>query len=64
MARNYADELYELAGDIEHAADGIGRGLHYTRSMRGAVDGVVEMLDCVEEQLERAREAENGRADS
>lgn len=63
-ARDVLDELHDIADMIEQAADGIGRGLHYARQAGGAIKGVSEMLDCVEEQLERAREAENGRADS
>jgi hypothetical protein len=61
-ARDILDELHDVAGMIEQAADGIGRGLHYARQAGGAIEGVSEMLDCVEEQLEKAREAEDGRA--
>ena len=61
-ARDILDELHDVAGMIEQAADGIGRGLHYARQTGGAIEGVSEMLDCVEEQLDRAREAEDGRA--
>lgn len=63
-AREILDELHAVADMIEQTADGIGHGLHYARQAGGAIEGVGEMLDCVEEQLERAREAENGRADS
>jgi hypothetical protein len=61
-ARSVLDELHDIAYMIEQAADGIGRGLHYARQAGGAIEGVGEMLDCVEEQLDRAREAEDGRA--
>ena len=63
-ARSILDELHDVAGMIEQAADGIGRGLYHARQTSGAIEGVSDKLDCVEEQLERAREAENGRADS
>ena len=61
-ARSVLDELHDIADMIEQAADGIGRGLHYARQTGGAIKGVSEMLDCVEEQLERAKEAQDGRA--
>ena len=61
-ARDILDELHDVAGMIEQAADGIGRGLHYARQTGGAIEGVSGMLNCVEEQLDRAREAEDGRA--
>lgn len=56
-ARDVLDELHDIADMIEKAADGIGRGLHYARQAGGAIKGVGEMLDCVEEQLEMAKEA-------
>ena len=61
-ARDILDELHAVADIIEQAADGIGRGLHYARQTGGAIEGVSEMLNCVEEQLERAKEAQDGRA--
>jgi hypothetical protein len=61
-ARSILDELHAVADMIEQAADGIGRGLHYARQTGGAIEGVSEMLNCVEEQLERAKEAQDGRA--
>lgn len=62
-ARSILDELHDIADMIEQPADGIGRGPHYARQAGAAIEGVGEMLDCVEEQLERAREAEDGRTD-
>ena len=56
-ARSVLDELHDIADMIEQAADGIGRGLHYARQAGAAIEGVGEMLDCVEEQLEMAKEA-------
>ena len=58
-AREVLDELHDVAGMIEQAADGIGRGLRYARQAGVAIEGVGEMLDCVEEQLEMAREAQD-----
>ena len=58
-ARDILDELHDVTGMIEQAADGIGRGLHYARQAGAAIEGVIDMLDCVEEQLEMAKEAQD-----
>jgi hypothetical protein len=61
-ARFVLDELHDIAGLIEQAADGIGRGLYHAKQTSGAIEGVSDKLDCVEEQLDRAREGKDGRA--
>ena len=58
-ARSILDELHDVAGMIEQAADGIGRGGWYARQTSGAIEAVSDKLGCVEEQLERAKEAQD-----
>ena len=63
-ARIILAELHDVTGLIEQAADGIGRGLYYAKQTSGAIEAVSDKLGCVEEQLERAKEDGDGRADS
>ena len=53
QARETVDELRALASDMEEAADGIGRGAWYCRKLAGYMDEADNLIDCVEEQLER-----------
>ena len=61
QARKVADELRDIASDMEMYADGIGRGRWYAYKLGTYMDEVDTLIGCVEEQLER--ESEDGRAD-
>ena len=61
QSRKTADELRDIASDMEMYADGIGRGRWYAYKLGTYMDEVDTLIGCVEEQLER--ESEGGRAD-
>lgn len=61
-ARDAIDNLRDITTDMAVAADGIGRGSWYASKTYDNVAEVEGMLNCVEEQLERAKEAQDGRA--